>query len=149
MRAGEVVPALAWTAIGGAICWGAAGLGLGSARQPGPGLFPFVLGAGIVLLATWHAVANLVAAPAEAPPDRHANLGQVAMVVGLLCFFAIAIEPAGFVACAFVFFSAMFRVLSRRGWPFAVIASALATGSIYLLFDVWLRVNLPRGSWGL
>ncbi|MSP89125.1 MAG: tripartite tricarboxylate transporter TctB family protein [Alphaproteobacteria bacterium] len=148
MVPGGVAFAVVWSAIGLAVCAGATTYGLGSLGQPQPGLFPFVVGAGIVLLATSEAIACW---RAHAPSTR-LRLGEhgsaVIVALAILCLYALAFERLGFAVCTLLLFVALFRALAGRGWRFSVAAGLLATVVFYVAFEYGLKVNLPRGPWG-
>ena len=64
----QVAPAVVWAAIGTTICVASAGLRLGSWRHPQPGLFPFLIGSGIVLLSVVQAISHLARSPSARSP---------------------------------------------------------------------------------
>jgi hypothetical protein len=52
------------------------------------------------------------------------------------------------VAATFALLLFFFKALERRRWPVAL-ASSLATALVtYLVFKVWLNVQLPAAPWG-
>jgi len=122
-------------------------LPLGTLQNPGPAYMP-------VLLALILGVAGVLVAAlgGRAPTLRSVGWSEwrhaVAIVV-VCAFSALALERLGYrltVACALAFLVA---VVERKGVVLAVVfAVALAAGSFYL-FDTLLRVQLPRGPFGL
>jgi hypothetical protein len=142
------VPAIGWGVVGLVVCVAAARLGLGSWRHPQPGLFPFLIGGGMVLLAGVLA-ASAVRAAGAAPAGRPTgDVRRVAVVLVALAFYALALERVGFAPCTLVFFVLLFRGLGRQSWVVSAVSAAVATGAAYLVFEVWLAVNLPRGPLG-
>ena len=71
------------------------------------------------------------------------------VVFASLAFYALALERVGFLVCTLVFFVVLFKTLGRKGWGHAVVGAVIATVLAYLMFDTWLKVNLPRGLLGL
>jgi putative tricarboxylic transport membrane protein len=90
-------------------------------------------------------------APAGAPArpsgaDLAGRLKAVGTLIGLLVY-ALGLEPLGFLLATFALLLFFFTALQRQRWPVAVggsLATALLT---YLVFKVWLGVNLPGGLW--
>lgn len=65
-----------------------------------------------------------------------------------LCVYALALEPLGFVAATFALLLFFFKALERQRWLVAL-ASSLTTALLtYLVFKVWLNVQLPAAPWG-
>lgn len=149
MKRAEVAGAIVWGAIGVVICAAAAALRLGSWQRPEPGLFPFLIGSGIVLLSVVQAVSQFLIIGDRAERGRIGDVRRVGIVVLLLGGYALALERVGFLVCTVLFFVVLFRTLGSRGWGYAIGAGVLGTLLAYALFDVWLRVNLPRGPLGL
>jgi len=122
-------------------------LPLGTLQNPGPAYMP-------VLLALILGVAGVLVAAFGGRAPTLESVGwsewRHAVAIVVVCAFsALALERLGYrltVACALAFLVA---VVERKGVVLAVVfAVALAAGSFYL-FDTLLRVQLPRGPFGL
>ena len=50
-------------------------------------------------------------------------------------------------AVTFLFLLLLFR-LERRGWAFSAVSAVIGTLASYVLFQVWLRTQLPTGPFG-
>ena len=123
-------------------------LRFGSIARPGPGFVPVVLAAAFSLVC----VALLVNArrprDAAAPPVARLGWPRIAAAMAALFVYALALEPVGFVAATFVLLLFFFRVLERQRW-LAALAGSLVTALVtYLVFKIWLNVQLPAGPWG-
>lgn len=149
MNKSEVLPAIVWAIIGATICLASAALRLGSWRHPQPGLFPFLIGSGIVLLSVIHALAHIVATSEPEIPPSSGSVGRLGVVFAALSVYALALERVGFLVCALVFFVAVFKTLSRKSWAYSILAALIATVLSYLMFETWLKVNLPPGPLGI
>jgi putative tricarboxylic transport membrane protein len=141
----DLVSGLFWLAV--AIFAAAQGLSLklDSLSRPGPGFFPFwggvVLGVLSVVL-----IARSLRRGAASRRIRSESWKPL-VVVGALLAYLLLLEPLGFVAVTFLFLLLLFR-LERRGWTFSAVSAALGTVASYLLFQVWLRTQLPTGPLG-
>jgi putative tricarboxylic transport membrane protein len=128
-----------------------AGMEIGSVTQPGPGFFPLVLSAALVLVALAllvNAFRSGGAAPeATMPPERTAPWKLLASV-GTFAVYIALFERLGFVVATAGFLSFLFGALARYRWPVAVGAGVALTIAAYLVFNTWLQVRLPHGVLG-
>jgi hypothetical protein len=114
-------------------------LGLGSLRHPGAGFFPFWGGLVLGLLS----VLLVVRSPTQdAPSAARLRPDTVKPVVaaGAILGYLLLLEVLGFVPVTFLFLLLLCR-LERRGWAFSAVAS-------YVLFQLWLKTQLPTGPLG-
>jgi Tripartite tricarboxylate transporter TctB family len=127
-------------------CW-RSGLPLGTLANPGPAYMPSVLALALL-------VAGLTLALLGRDPGTLAGAGwqewrhAVAILV-TVAFVALALERIGYrltmlLACAFL----LGVVERKRPLPTLLVAIGLAAGT-YFLFDTLLRVQLPRGPFGI
>ncbi len=124
-------------------------LRFGSLARPGPGFFPVVLAAAFSLVCAALLVGPARARDAEAAaPLPRLGWPKVVATMAALFIYALVLEPVGFVAATFVLLLFFFRALERQRWLVAL-GSSLATALLtYLVFRVWLNVQLPAGPWG-
>jgi hypothetical protein len=135
-------------------CHQAIGIGLGSFRHPGPGFLPFSAGALIGVLAFWCLFQSIVAkkslkgeAPAEDTEEGLSRLRLILLCISLFVY-TIAVSWLGFILSTFLFVLFIFCVVEpQRWWRIALNAILITTGN-YVLFVVWLKVNLPKGIFG-
>lgn len=148
MSWGQLLPAVVWIAIGGAIAVGAYNLGLGALNRPGPGLFPFVIGLGMALLSLSVAAGAFRTAKASTTATEPAHAWAVIAVVAALIFYTVALERIGFMLCTVLFLITLLTVLGRSSWLVAGTVSAGITVGSYLIFAKLLKINLPVGPFG-
>jgi len=123
-------------------------LRFGSLARPGPGFFPVVLAVAFSLVCAALLVGPVRTRDADAPPLPRLGWPKVVATMAALFIYALALEPVGFVAATFVLLLFFFRALERQRWLVAL-GSSLATALLtYLVFRVWLNVQLPAGLWG-
>ena len=123
-------------------------LRFGSIAAPGPGFFPLCLAAVLSLVSLGLLISALrepgaVTASAASAGGRLKVIGTL----GGLLVYALVLEPLGFLLATFALLLFFFTALQRQRWFVALggsVATALAT---YLVFKVWLGVNLPSGLW--
>ena len=129
------------------VMWESRALPLGGWRQPGPGYFPVLLAALLLILG-----ALVWAMGGSAPPVVGVGWSEARHAVVILAvgaFICLGLERLGYrltMLAALVF---LVRLVERKSlWASAVFAFALSFGSYYL-FDTLLRVPLPRGPLGI
>jgi putative tricarboxylic transport membrane protein len=143
----DLASALFWLAIAIFVSLeGFAKLKLGTLRQPGPGFFPFW---GAVILGTL----SLILLARSLRSRERLNFGAVrwsALVLALaaLLIYLLFLETLGFVIVTFCFLLLLFR-FGEIGWIKSAASSIVATSLAYALFQLWLRVQLPRGWFGI
>ena len=128
------------------VCVESVRLGLGTYQQPGAGFVPFCAGVtlGILSLALIFLAFVLDAKKAETwhNPDR------ILMVFLAILGFTLLLEWLGFILSALLLIWFLLKVVERRGWSFSVGVALLVAGASYVVFDVWLRAQLPAGILG-
>jgi hypothetical protein len=126
----------------------AAKLRVGSIVRPGPGFFPLALAAAFTVVCLVLAIGAFRSrrAPATAP----ASLGwtKIAATMAALFVYAVVLERVGFVVATFALLLFFFKALERQRWSVALAGSIVTACVTYLVFKVWLHVQLPAGPWG-
>lgn len=159
-RAGDAAVGAALAALGVWGTWTASRLGLGTAGEPGAGLFP----AGVCVLLTLGGLGCVLRAwlaGRAATGDGTGNgsghsAGQrtlavieakalkVLILIALLC---AAFVPLGMPLAGFAFVITMVRTLGAVAWGRAALIAAITVGAFWLVFEVLLSVQLPYGWW--
>lgn len=119
-------------------------LQLGTIRQPGPGLFPFISGIGIAALCLAWLAANR-RADAEAEPfwqERQWLPPLLAVIITIA--YAALMEPLGYTLSTTLFLAAWQKIIERASWRKAAVIAAIGTLAMYILFVHLLGVALPE-----
>ncbi len=135
------------------ICWQAISLPYGNIHNPGPGFFPLWLGIvlggmslGLFVKVTrqregtrmvWDIVAEKI------------RWGRVVAVVVTLVLYGFLMNYIGFLILTFLLMAFLLKAIEPQPWK-AVIGWAFfgAVGS-YLVFEVWMKLRLPKGFLGI
>lgn len=128
----------------GAVSWR---YGIGSARLPGPGFWPFVISLSMAGLG-----AALVVRPGpahSAPGGGTSRWKSFGIGMGTLAFYVLALEPLGYLAATFVLLSVQLRWVEGRSWRASLLTSALAAVISLVAFRLLLKVPLPQGMLSL
>ena len=144
----DACSALFWFALGLLLCYGAGRLGLGSVTDPGPGFIFFWSGLVLALLSLMLFTNSLREAASEAQEIKGTNWPKISLILASLVLYASFLERMGFVLTTFVLLSFLLGLSEGRKWLRILgIASAAALGS-FALFELWLKIRLPKGLFG-
>jgi hypothetical protein len=120
------------------------GYGFGSLAAPGPGLYPVFLGLCIALFSFFILIADLKAQAAALVLER-SRVKTILLMLLAFSFWIIAMDWLGYVVATLLVTYAICKIMKLEGWKKPL---AVATGTaafLYLLFDYWLYIDLPRG----
>jgi hypothetical protein len=150
-RLAGLLTALTFLAIGGGQVYLSLRLpnGLGiSAAEPGPGLFPALVGALMVAAAAAHLVQVLLDRDKEAVPEnaRRAPV-DIMLLSGAIAGYILLLPRAGFTLSAFLLLLATLSIYGMPGLWRRVATAAATTAVAYAVFTLGLRVNLPASTW--
>ena len=137
-----------WVAVGLLSCYGASRLGLGSVAEPGAGFIFFWSGLVLIILSLivfTDAVRSSEDTVREMP---EINWPKIALVLFTLLLYAFFLEKLGFVFTTFVLMSFLLGCIQGAGWfrSFSVAGAAALTS--YAMFELWLKIRLPKGIFG-
>lgn len=126
---------------------------LGGFGSPGPGLFPIIVGAALILTAAACLIQNLVSSepPAAsleetgAPVQGRSEARKAWLLVASLIVYVVALKPVGFPVALTLLLIASVRIFGYRNWLGNFAISVLMTVIAYVVFIVWLKVPLPLG----
>ena len=142
----DLVSGLVWLAVAIVVAVQGFSLKLGSLNRPGPGFFPFwggvVLGLLSVIL-----VVNALRRDTAGASSRLEWSSKSLVVAGAILAYVLLLESLGFVAVTFLFLLLLFR-LERRGWAQSGLSAAAGAFATYVLFQLWLKTQLPAGPFG-
>lgn len=125
--------------VGGAVL--AYGYGLGSLRDPGPGLWPFAIGVVIAVLSTILLVTGRGLTDSEA--FTRSSLLPVAGVVTFAAF-GLLMPLTGFEIPALALCVIWLRFLGGESWRNTLVIAVVTTLVFYFLFLYGLRIPLPH-----
>ncbi|MGP0222379.1 MULTISPECIES: tripartite tricarboxylate transporter TctB family protein [unclassified Paenarthrobacter] len=118
-------------------------LGLWTSLGPGPGLFPFAMGALMAAMSLIWLVQEL-RRPSETP--KGADRGTVIAVVVSLAVLAAVLDLIGFQLGMFLFLLYHLKVRGRRGWASTLIIALAGSVGAFYAFNYGLNVALPAAG---
>jgi putative tricarboxylic transport membrane protein len=123
------------------------GYGFGTLKKPGPGLYPFFLGLSIALFGTMLLIAEL-RARIRFPLFQRGDLRIFLSMIAAFCLWILLMPLFGYLAMTLVATFGFCKIMKLEGWRKPLSISVGTTLFIYLLFDYWLYIDLPRGFLG-
>ena len=145
---GDLVAGAMFIFLGGGFAYGAAGYNLRSFSNPGPGLFPVLVGLIIAILGVVIFVRSLMGKGEVTPGLSQFPWRALSLLSASLIFFAFVIEDLGLV------FTAIGTALlaSFASPTMTIVRAALTSLGIgllsYLLFGLALQLSIPSFPWG-
>ena len=141
---------LVWLGLAVLICIGSLRLSLGSFQNPGPGFFPFIAGLVLGVLAAivyFQARRSAVSAKGTNQPlwTNSSGVKKVVLTTIALLVYATSMNYLGFLISTCIFFIFLLRTIEPQRWGLVILESLLASGISYLIFEIWLQAQLPRG----
>jgi putative tricarboxylic transport membrane protein len=140
-----------WLLFSMAVCLESWRLDAGSLHSPGPGFLPFIAG---LLLGILAVIAFIQGLKKKDFREKEAlsfgtYLIKVGLLTGVLVVYIFFLNILGFLVGTFLLLLFLFRIVEPLGWRTVIVASLITLGAVYLLFDVFLGTQLPRGILGL
>ena len=150
MKSHSRISTLVWLLFALLICVESLRLPLGSWRDPGAGFLP--LGAGI-FLAILSAIAFFQTGPQKGEKVQRYRWSKgrwksIVLILLALCGYGIFLDFLGFLLTTFFLLILLFRFVEPQPWKVAIGGSLLASVLSYVVFEIWLKTQLPPGVLG-
>ena len=121
-------------------------IGFGTLREPDAGFFPFVGGL-FILISNVSVLAREARKNQPLFPDR-AGIPIFFMFMAIAAGWILFMPYLGYVMVSFLAVLGLSKLMKLAGWGKPILLAAVVAFFIYLLFDYWLYLDLPRGIWG-
>jgi len=148
MRRSKIIASLLWILLALYVCVTSFKLGLGDLQSPGPGFMPFLSGGimcllgFIILLMEWKNKKGVLG-------WATVNWGKIIIILIGIILYATLLQKLGFSFTTFLVMALFFKVIGAQRWFFVLLSSFLTTLVIYLIFEVWLKSQFPKGILGI
>lgn len=121
-------------------------LGFGDLHHPGPGFFPFWLSIILALVSFIYFITRIGADSHRARLwDKRAWV-RPSLAALVMFLYSLAMGWIGFFPATFLLFLSWLILIERERLLTVSLVSILGTASIYIIFTVFLKVPLPRGT---
>jgi putative tricarboxylic transport membrane protein len=151
MRDPDQSSSLFWLVIGIGIVLCSLKYGFGSLHEPGPGFITFFAGAILIILSLSLFFSSFRDQKARTRLQTlWAGLdpGKVLYVILLLVAYTFLLKPIGFLISTFFLLFLLFRVKGTYRLKSIFLMSLLVTVGSYIIFEIWLKAQLPKGVLG-
>jgi len=151
MRNTDRSSGLFWLAVGIVIAISSLKYGLGTLHEPGPGFITFFAGSILALLSL-----SLFFSSLRDQKDQGGFQSlwvglkplKVLYVIVLLVAYTFSVKPIGFLISTFLLLFLLFRVKGTYRLKTILLMSLLVTVGSYIVFEIWLKAQLPKGILG-
>ncbi len=122
---------------------------LGVPSSPGPGFMPFLTG----LIICSFSITIFFRAFFDKSTEIEkiwagVRFGKLISLNLMLIAYAFLINPLGYIICSFFLILFLMRYIGLQNWKRSIFGGGLSSILSYLLFDTWLKVQLPTGIFG-
>lgn len=141
-----------WFFLGLAVCLGSFQYKLGTPASPGTGFMPFLTGVAICFfsgIGFVHATLRQRAGEGWTRLLEGVRWKNALVILISLLAYALLLVPLGFFLCTTLFIAFLLRAIVPQRWPVVISCALLTATASYLIFEVWLKAQLPRGPWGV
>ncbi len=145
------VEGFSWLGIGITMCGLAWRVNLGSFQEPGPGFVAFVSGLfifsiGVILLVS-EGLSKMSLGNRSDLSQAFQNISwpRLAYTMALLTVYGLLLNILGYIITTFLVMWGLFHDWEKNRWASSLLASLTTVGVTYLVFEVWLHCQFPRG----
>jgi putative tricarboxylic transport membrane protein len=128
-------------------------------ESPGPAVFPLILGGVLLILSSWQLIRAWLAPkiPGNAGEKGskirafqkflHDSRGEtkVLSLTAMLILYILMMQWIGFFVSTFLLVIFSSRLMEAKDWGRPIALSVGVCLFCYLLFEVWIKLNFPRG----
>ena len=145
---GAAAGAFFWVAVGVLACYGASRLDLGSVAEPGAGFIFFWSGL-VLIVFSLIVFADAVRSSEDTVRQMpEINWPKIALVLFSLLLYAFFLERLGFVLTTLALMSFLLGCIQGAGWFRSLGIAGAAALTTYAMFELWLKIRLPKGIFG-
>lgn len=135
------------------IIWAALRLPYGNIHNPGPGFFPLWLG--VILGGMSIALFVQTARGKESERtlrdilEEDVRWGKVLLVLAVLILYGFLMDYLGFLVVTFLMMVVLLRFIEPQPWKVVLGWALGGSAGSYLIFEVWMKLRLPKGWLGI
>ncbi|MBP1724012.1 MAG: tripartite tricarboxylate transporter TctB family protein [Deltaproteobacteria bacterium] len=151
MRRYDLISSLFFLLCGLLIAASSLQMPIGRLGEPGPGFLPLFIGILMGILSAALLIRSLSVGTSGKKAfwlDRKQWPKVLATILALIVY-GFALRPLGFSLVTLFLLVFLFKVIGEMNWSVSIAGPLLTTSFFYLLFKVWLEVQLPVGPLGI
>jgi putative tricarboxylic transport membrane protein len=138
--------------LGLGVCYGGWDLELGTLRDPGSGFMFFWVGLIMVGLSGGIFVQGMrtrAGSPGVGAVFSGLRWPNIVYVLAALSIYAYVFNLLGFILSTVFLLVFLFKAIEPQRWSVAILGAVVSSVAAYLIFQVWLGSQLPRGLLGI
>jgi len=145
------VEGIFWAGVGFFICLLGWRVDFGSFREPGSGFVAVFSGLFVALIGMILALSEIFSKAEQSTAfdlrSAFKNISWFRLLYTIVVLFAYALllDMLGYILTTFFVMGALFYDWERKRWFSSFFTSLVTTGASYLVFEVWLHCQFPRG----
>ena len=149
MRRHDLLSSIIFFCVGLFITFYAPQFGIGSLSSPGTGFMPFLTG----LIICGLSVATFLRAILDKATHTEGiwagvKIKKLFLSIIVLIAYALLFEPIGFIIDTLFLILFLTRYMGSQTWKRSILCAVSSSILSYLLFETWLKAQLPRGILG-
>ncbi len=144
----KVYSSLFWFLLSVITCHEALKLKIGEFNQPGPGFFPFCIGLVMGILSIVALVLSLLERKGQIVTSEKIRWWNIILIVLLLIGYALSLEKVGFLINTFLLITILLRFVEPQSWRTSILGGIIIAILTNLVFNVFLKAQIPRGIFG-
>jgi putative tricarboxylic transport membrane protein len=151
MRNPDQSSSLFWLVIGIGIALCSLKYGFGNLHEPGPGFITFFAGAILIILSLSLFLSTFRDQKTQVRLQTlwaGLETGKILYVIILLVAYTFLLKFLGFLISTFFLLFLLFRVKGTYRLKSIFLMSLLVTVGSYIIFEIWLKAQLPKGVLG-
>ncbi|MGB9628068.1 MAG: tripartite tricarboxylate transporter TctB family protein [Thermodesulfobacteriota bacterium] len=144
----DTISSLFWLFAGAWICYQGYDTGLGSLHEPGSGFLIFWAGIVMMVLSIIILIQALLKKKDRAGTKMNwasIRWGKIFLVSASLFAYGYALIPLGFVFTTILLLLFLCKMIEPQRWSVSIGVSLISTLCVYVVFQLWLGIQLPRG----
>jgi putative tricarboxylic transport membrane protein len=147
----DQVSSCLWLIFALVVTFASVSYGLGTLGSPGTGFLPFLTGLFMsffafvgVIHSTWRRRQGV----GWKPKMEGLMWPKSLIVVAALVAYVFLLIPLGFSLCTALFIGFLLRAVQPQKWPLVIVGAIGTAAASFMVFEVWLQAQLPKGPWG-
>ena len=151
MKSGDLGSGIFWLLISLWVIFESTHFGFGKLQAPGAGFVPFWSGVALASLSIFLMGLDIFK---KSPMDKENGFAEIrwgkwGLILAVLFGYALLLETLGFILCTLFFMIVLLRFVEPQRWLPVLLVALITTGASYLIFQLWLKSQLPRGFLGI
>jgi putative tricarboxylic transport membrane protein len=147
----DQICAIVWLVIGVSIVIASVQYSLGTLDAPGIGFLPFLSGLAISFFSLIGTIVSTIdkrQGIGWKPLWKNVDLGKSLIAIAALLAYVFLLNSLGFFMCTTLFIGFLLRAIKPQRWVVVIVGAILTAVGTYVIFEIWLKAQLPKGPFG-